>query len=66
MFASSILHICVFLVSFGIIKHLEHADTGNMKIYSPTSIIFPSSVALGEYDCVDKFSYVPHQHAINV
>ena len=44
------LHICVFLVSFGIIKHLEHADIGNMKIYSPTSIIFPSSVALGEYD----------------
>jgi hypothetical protein len=30
MFASSILHICVFLVSFGIIKHL-----GSMKIYSP-------------------------------
>jgi hypothetical protein len=35
----------VFFVSFGIIKHL-----GNMKIYSPTSIIFPSGDALGEYD----------------
>jgi hypothetical protein len=31
MFASSILHICVFLISFGIIKHLWH--TGNMKMY---------------------------------
>jgi hypothetical protein len=29
MFASSILHICVFLISFGIIKHLWHAGTGN-------------------------------------
>ena len=50
MFASSILHVCVFLVSFGIIKHLLHASSGNMKMYSPTSIIFPSGVALGKYD----------------
>jgi hypothetical protein len=33
MLASSILHVCVFLVSFGIIKHLKHAGSGNMKIY---------------------------------
>ena len=52
MFANNILHICVFLVSFGIIKHLYHAGSGNMKFYSPTSIIFPSgnSNARGEYD----------------
>jgi hypothetical protein len=42
--------VCVFLVSFGLIKHLQHAGSGNMKIYSPTSIIFPSGVALREYD----------------
>jgi len=50
MLASSILHVCVFLVSFGIIKHLLHAGSRNMKIYSSTSIIFPSGVALREYD----------------
>jgi hypothetical protein len=38
MLASSILHICVFLVSFGIIKHLLNAGTGKIKLYSPTSI----------------------------
>jgi hypothetical protein len=32
MLASSILHVCVFLVSFGIIKHLKHAGSGNMSI----------------------------------
>jgi hypothetical protein len=32
MFASSILHVCVFLVSFGIIKH---AGSGN--IYTKTN-----------------------------
>ena len=52
MFASSILHVCVFLVSFGIIKHLYHAGSENMKIYSPTSIIFPSDVAVGKYDFI--------------
>jgi hypothetical protein len=65
MFASSILHtgIYVFLVSIGMIKHLEHAGTGTMKMYSSMSIIFPLDVALGEYD---KFSHFPHQHVINV
>ena len=50
MFSSSILHVCVFLVSFGIIKHLYYTGAGNMKNYSPTSIIFPSGVALREYN----------------
>jgi hypothetical protein len=50
MLASSILHICVFLVSFGIIKHLLDAGTGKIKLYSPTSIKFPSGDTLGEYD----------------
>jgi hypothetical protein len=63
MFASSILHVCVFLVLFGIIKHLYyagmtwlniihllHAGEGNMKIDSPKSIIFPEGNARGEYD----------------
>jgi hypothetical protein len=50
MFASSILRVCVFLVSFGIIKHSWHAGSRNMKIYYPTTIIFPSGVALGKYD----------------
>ena len=38
--------------------HLVHAGEGNMKIYSPKSIIF--------YSWVNKYSYFPHQHAINV
>ena len=49
MLVSSIL-VCAFLVSFRIIKHLYHAGSGNMKMYSPTSIIFPSGVVLREYD----------------
>jgi hypothetical protein len=32
------------------LEHLLNADEGNMKMYSPTSIIFPSGVALREYD----------------
>jgi hypothetical protein len=35
---------------FGLIKHLYHAGSENMKFYSPTSIIFPSVVALRKYD----------------
>ena len=50
MLASSILPVCAFLVSFRIIKHWYHAGSGNMKIYSPTSIIFPSGIVLREYD----------------
>jgi hypothetical protein len=50
MFTSSILHVYVFLVSFGIIKHLLHEGSGHMKIYSHTSIIFLSGVVLGKYD----------------
>jgi hypothetical protein len=30
--------------------HLLHVGEGNMKIYSPKSIIFPEGNALGEYD----------------
>ena len=30
--------------------HLMHAGEGNMKMYSPTSIIFPEGNALREYD----------------
>ena len=30
--------------------HLLHAGEGNMKIYSPKSIIFPEGNARGEYD----------------
>ena len=50
MLVSSILPVCAFLVSFRIIKHLYHAGSGNMKMYSPTSIIFPSGIVLREYD----------------
>jgi hypothetical protein len=32
------------------IIHLLHADEGNMKMYSPKSIIFPAGNARGEYD----------------
>ena len=32
------------------IIHLLHAGEGNMKIYSPKSIIFPEGIARGEYD----------------
>jgi hypothetical protein len=31
-------------------NNVSFAGSGNMKNYSPTSIIFPSGVALGEYD----------------
>jgi hypothetical protein len=30
--------------------HLVHAGEGNMKIYSPKSIIFPEGNVRGEYD----------------
>ena len=30
--------------------HLLHAGDGNMKMYSPKSIIFPEVNARGEYD----------------
>jgi hypothetical protein len=30
--------------------HLLHAGEGNMKIYSPKSIIFPNGNVRGEYD----------------
>ena len=30
--------------------HVLHAGEGNMKIYSPKSIIFPKGIARGEYD----------------
>ena len=30
--------------------HLLHAGEGNMKIYSPKSIIFPEGIARREYD----------------
>jgi hypothetical protein len=65
MFASSILHVCVFLVSFGIIKHLWHAGSGNMKIYLPTSIIFPSGVALREYDTLGWINFLFPSTACN-
>ena len=55
--ASSILHVCVFLVSFGIIKHLWHAGSGTMKFYSPTSMLFPSGVALREYDIIGRIHF---------
>ena len=58
MLASSILHVCVFLVSFGIIKHLLHGGSGNSQIYSPTSIIFPLGVALREYDTLELGEYI--------
>ena len=32
------------------IIHLLHAGEGNMKMYSPKSIIFPEGIARGEYD----------------
>ena len=32
------------------IIHLLHAGEGNLKIYSPKSIIFPEGNARGEYD----------------
>jgi hypothetical protein len=32
------------------IIHLLHAGEGNMKIYSPRSIILPEGNARGEYD----------------
>ena len=32
------------------IIHLLHAGEGNMKIYSPTSIIFPEGNARRKYD----------------
>jgi hypothetical protein len=57
MFASSILHVCIFLVSFGIIKHLWHAGSGTMKFYSPTSMLFPSGVALREYDIIGRIHF---------
>jgi hypothetical protein len=30
--------------------HLLHVGEGNMKIYSPRSIIFPEGIVRGEYD----------------
>jgi hypothetical protein len=57
MCASSILHVCVFLVTFGIIKHLWHAGSGNIQMYSPTSIIFPSGVALGKHDTLGWINF---------
>ena len=47
-------------------KTLIACGSGNIKMYSPTSIIFLSGVALREYSWVNTFSYFPHQHAINV
>jgi hypothetical protein len=38
------------VVSVYDIIHLLHAGEGNMKIYSPKSIIFPEDNAWGEYD----------------
>jgi hypothetical protein len=65
MFASSILHVCVFLVSFGIIKHLKHAGSGNMKIYSPTSIIFPEATPEGNMILLDKYIFIFPSPACN-
>ena len=50
------------------IIHLLHAGEGNMKSYSPKSIIFPEGNARGEYDTrgVNQFSYFLNLHAINV
>ena len=58
------------------IIHLLHAGEENMKIYSPTSIIFPSghmkiyspkSIIFPEGNVwVNKFSYFLYLHAINV
>jgi hypothetical protein len=45
--------------------HLLHAGEGNMKTYSPKSIIFPGPRGIW-YSWVDKFSYILYQHAINV
>jgi hypothetical protein len=45
--------------------HLLHAGEGNMKTYSPKSIIFPSPRGIW-YSWVNKFSYFLYQHAINV
>jgi hypothetical protein len=41
--------ICIMRPKLDII-HLVHAGEGNMKIYSPKSIIFPEGNARGEYD----------------
>jgi hypothetical protein len=47
--------------------HLLHAGEGNMKIYSPKSIIFHEGNARGEwYSWGNKFSYFLNPHAINV
>ena len=48
--------------------HLLHAGEGNMKIYSPKSIIFSEGNARGGtwYSWVNKFSYFLNPHAINV
>ena len=65
MLASSILHVCISLVSFGIMKHLEHAGSGNMKIYSPTSIIFASSVASGNMIFLGEYIFIFPSPACN-
>ena len=58
MLASSILHICVFLVSFGIIKHLLDPGTGKIKLYSPTSIIFPPAILSGNMMLLGEYIFI--------
>ena len=42
--------ILVYIYSTHDIIHLLYVGEGNMKIYSPKSIIFPEGNALGKYD----------------
>ena len=39
-----------YIVFYCYIIHLLHTGEGNMKMYSPKSIIFPEGIARGEYD----------------
>ena len=40
----------IYVTRHGHTIHLLHAGEGNMKIYSPKSIIFPEGNTRGEYD----------------
>jgi hypothetical protein len=50
----SIIWLCYSLIIYIILMstniHVLHAGEGNMKMYSPKSIIFPEGNARGEYD----------------
>lgn len=55
-------------LSLGTINNLLHDCEGNLKIYSPRKIIFPSGVAHKKYNFPwgNKSQYFPQNHAINV